>query len=208
MKTYKIHLIRHGVTDANQDGRYIGRTDLPLSPEGLTALLTLKDRYQYPGGVRFFTSPLARCRQTLEVLYPGCQAEAIDDLRECDFGDWEGKSIRDLKNDERFLQWMEGKTRDIPNGEGTEEFRARVCAAFEGIVSNLLHSGDTEAVICTHGGVITLLMQLYSLPRLDPKDCLAAPGQGFTLRVTPSIWMNEPLAEALCMIPWEKDTQD
>jgi alpha-ribazole phosphatase len=206
MKTYKIHLIRHGMTEANNDGRYIGRTDLPLSPEGLASLLQLKETYQYPGGVRFFTSPLTRCRQTLEVLYPGCKAEAVDGLAECDFGDWEGKNIRDLKNDERFLQWMEGKTRDIPNGEGTEAFRARVCEAFEGIVSDLLHSGDTEAVVCTHGGVITLLMQLYSLPRLDPKDCLAAAGQGFTLRVTPSIWMNEPLAEALCVIPWERES--
>lgn len=206
MKTYKIHLIRHGVTEANQDGRYIGRTDLPLSPEGFNALLALKEQYQYPGGVRFFTSPLMRCKQTLEVLYSGCQPTVVDGLRECDFGDWEGKSIRDLKNDERFLQWMEGKTRDIPNGEGTEAFRARVCEAFEGIVSDLLHSGDTEAVVCTHGGVITLLMQLYSLPRLDPKDCLAAAGQGFTLRVTPSIWMNEPLAEALCVIPWERES--
>ena len=205
MKTYKIHLIRHGTTEANQDGRYIGRTDLPLSPEGLSALLALKDQYQYPGGVRFFTSPLTRCKQTLEVLYPNCQPEVVDGLRECDFGDWEGKSIRDLKNDESFLQWMEGKTKKIPNGEDTEGFHTRVCAAFESIVSDLLHSGDTEAVICTHGGVITLLMQLYSLPRLDPKDCLAAAGQGFTLRVTPSIWMNEPLAEALCMIPWEKN---
>lgn len=208
MKTYKIHLLRHGVTEANRDGRYIGKTDLPLSPEGLGALLELKKKYQYPGGVRFFTSPLARCRQTLEVLYPGCQPEAVDDLRECDFGRWEGKTIRELKNDERFLQWIEGKTHEIPDGEDTESFRARVCAAFEGIVNDLVHSGDTEAVVCTHGGVITLIMQLYSLPRLDPKDCLAAPGNGFTLRITPSVWMNEPLAEALCMIPWEKEKQE
>ena len=204
MKTYKIHLIRHGITEANQDGRYIGRTDLPLSPEGLAALLALKEKYRYPGGVRFFTSPLARCRQTLEVLYPGCIPEVVDGLAECDFGDWEGKSIAQLKTDERFLRWMEGTDRTIPGGEDSEAFRARVCAAFEGVVSDLLHSGDTEAVICTHDGVITLLMQLYSLPRLQPKDCLAAAGQGFTLRVTPSVWMNEPLAEALCMIPWEK----
>ncbi len=207
MKTYKIHLLRHGMTAANNDGRYIGRTDLPLSPEGLAALLRLRDSHQYPGGVRFFTSPLARCRQTLEVLYPGCVAEPIDGLAECDFGDWEGKSIRELKADERFLQWMEGKTRAIPGGEDAEAFRARVCAAFEGIVNDLLHSGDTEAVVCTHGGVITLLMQLYSLPRLDPKDCLAAAGEGFTLRVTPSVWMSEPLAEALCVIPWEKPAE-
>ena len=205
MKTYKIHLIRHGITEANQDGRYIGRTDLPLSPEGLGALLALKEKYAYPGGVRFFTSPLTRCRQTLEVLYPGCQAECVEGLAECDFGDWEGKSLRDLKNDERFLRWMEGADHAIPGGEDSEQFRARVCGAFEDIVNGLIHSGDTEAVICTHGGVITMLMQIYGLPRLDPKDCLAAAGQGFTLRVTPSIWMSDPLAEALCMIPWERE---
>lgn len=203
MKTYKIHLIRHGMTEANADGRYIGRTDLPLSPEGLSALLELKENYRYPGGLRFFTSPLTRCRQTLEVLYPGCQPETVDGLAECDFGEWEGKNLQQLKNDERFLQWMEGRRQDIPGGEDSENFRQRVCEAFEGIVDSLIHSGDTEAVICTHGGVITLLMQLYSLPRLEPKECLAAAGQGFTLRVTPSIWMSEPLAEALCVIPWE-----
>ncbi len=205
MKTYKIHLLRHGMTEANATGRYIGRTDLPLSPEGLAALLELKKTYQYPGGVRFFTSPLLRCRQTLEVLYPDCQPEAVEGLSECDFGRWEGKSLQELKGDERFLRWMEGTDRTIPDGEDSEAFRARVCAAFEGVVNDLIHSGDTEAVICTHGGVITMIMQLYGLPRLDPKDCLAAAGQGFTLRVTPSIWMSEPLCEALCMIPWKKE---
>ena len=204
MKTYKVHLLRHGATQANEDGRYIGRTDLPLSPEGLAQLLALKEKYDYPDAVRFFVSPLTRCRQTLQVLYPHSEPTVVDGLAECDFGDWEGKSIRELKADEHFLQWMEGTARDIPNGENAEEFRARVCAAFEGIVNELIFSGDTEAVICTHGGVITMLMQLYSLPRLEPKECLAAAGQGFTLRITPSIWMNEPLAEALCIIPWEK----
>ena len=87
----------------------------------------------------------------------------------------------------------------------SEEFRARVCAAFESIVNNLIHHGDTEAVVCTHGGVITMLMQIYGLPKLEAKACIAAAGQGFTLRVTPSIWMSEPLAEVLCMIPWEKE---
>lgn len=205
MKTYTIHLLRHGITEANEQGRYIGRTDLPLSPGGLRDLLSLKETHEYPGGARFFTSPLTRCRQTLEVLYPGCRPETVDGLSECDFGEFENKSIRELKNDERFLQWMEGKVTAIPGGEDAETFRQRVCAAFEGIVNSLIRAGDTEAVICTHGGVITLLMQVYSLPRLDAKDCLAAAGQGFTLRVTPSIWMNQPLAEALCIIPWEKE---
>ena len=104
MKTYKIHLIRHGKTAANAEGLYIGRTDLPLSPEGLRELLDLKKDYQYPGAARFFTSPLARCQQTLEVLYPGCQPETVAGLAECDFGEWDGRPIRELKNDEGFLR--------------------------------------------------------------------------------------------------------
>lgn len=208
MQTYKIHLIRHGKTDANRQGRYIGRTDLPLSPEGLQELLSLQKTYTYPGGVRFFTSPLMRCRQTLEVLYPGTQAEVREGLAECDFGDWEGQSIVQLKNDPAFLSWMEGSSGEIPGGESTEEFHRRVTGAFEDLVQDLMRTGDTEAVVCTHGGVIMMLMMTYALPKLDMADCVAEPGNGFTLRITPSLWMREPVAEALCMIPWEESNGD
>ena len=126
MKTYKIHLLRHGMTAANREGRYIGRTDEPLSPEGLAALMALKDAYDYPGGLRFFTSPAARCRQTLAVLYPGCEPETVEGLAECDFGRWEGKSIAELKGDEQFLRWMEGTEKQIPGGESTEAFKAKI----------------------------------------------------------------------------------
>lgn len=206
MKTYKIHLIRHGKTTANSDGVYIGRTDLPLSPEGLQELLALKKDFEYPVAARFFSSPLTRCRQTLEVLYPGAKVETVGGLAECDFGEWENKSIVTLKNDARFLEWMEGTNGDIPGGESTQAFQRRVAAAFEEIVNSLLRSGDTEAVVCTHGGVIMMLMMAYALPKLDMSDCVANAGNGFTLRITPSIWMREPVAEALCMIPWEKKT--
>lgn len=57
MKTYKIHLIRHGQTEANAKGLYIGMTDLPLSPEGLAELLTLKREYTYPAPLVFSPAP-------------------------------------------------------------------------------------------------------------------------------------------------------
>ena len=68
-----------------------------------------------------------------------------------------------------------------------------------------MRSGDTEAVVCTHGGVIMLLMMAYALPKLEMSDCVAESGNGFTLRITPSVWMREPVAEALCMIPWKAE---
>ncbi|MBO5797766.1 MAG: histidine phosphatase family protein, partial [Clostridia bacterium] len=152
MKTYKIHLIRHGQTEANETGAYIGRTDLPLSPAGLTELLEMKKVYTYPFASRFYSSPLTRCKQTLQVLYPGCTPTEVEGLAECDFGEWENMRIAALKNREDFLQWISGvKGAEIPGGETAAAFQSRVTAAFEEIVSDLLHSGETEAVVCTHG---------------------------------------------------------
>ena len=158
MKSYKIHFIRHGRTEANEKGLYIGKTDLPLSPEGLGRLLQLKKEREYPPAARYFTSPLSRCRQTLEVLYPGCRQEVADGLAECDFGEWDGRSIAQLKTNTQFQRWMAGEKVDVPGGEDAAVFQQRVTKAFEGLVSQLMMAGDTDAVICTHGGVIMLLI--------------------------------------------------
>jgi alpha-ribazole phosphatase len=206
MKTYKIHLLRHGRTLANEEGVYIGSTDLPLSPAGLKELLEMKAHYTYPAATRFFTSPLMRCRQTLEVLYPHCAAQPVAGLAECHFGEWEGHSIAELKHREDFLLWMSGNhSAVIPGGETAEVFQKRVMAAFEDVVREVMRSGDTETVICTHGGVIMLIMAAYGLPRGDMKQWVTNSGSGFTLRITPSVWTREPVAEALCAIPWESE---
>ncbi len=201
MKSYKIHLIRHGQTEANEKGLYIGRTDLPLSPAGLAELLTLRTEGGYPGAARFFTSPLSRCRQTLEVLYPGCRQEIAEGLAECDFGEWDGCSVKELGRDERFQKWLSGERAEIPGGESAAVFQSRVTSAFESIVSDLLGKGDTEAVICTHGGVIMMLMAAYALPRAEMHQWTVDCGRGFTLRITPGLWMREPVAEAISVIP-------
>ena len=201
MKSYKIHLLRHGQTEANEKGLYIGRTDLPLSPRGLTELLEKKKAGGYPGAARFFTSPLSRCRQTLEVLYPGCRQEVVPGLQECDFGVWDGRSVSALKTDDGFQRWLAGTQAEIPGGESAAAFQQRVMEAFEGLVNGLLRSGDTEAVICTHGGVIMLLMAAYALPKGEMHQWTTNAGCGFTLRITPTLWMREPVAEAIATIP-------
>ena len=201
MKNYKIHLIRHGMTEANEQGLYIGKTDLPLSARGLRDLLDKKEEAIYPKATVFFCSPLSRCRQTLEVLYPGSQPTVMEGLAECDFGVWDGRRVDELKNDEQFGRWLAGDLQEIPGGEASEEFQARVMAAFETLVEYSMKNGDEEVVVCTHGGVIMLIMAAYALPRADMSAWGAEPGCGFTLRVTPSLWMREPVAEAIDYVP-------
>lgn len=82
MKTYRIHWIRHGMTKGTIQGRDIGVTDVPIAPEGIDRLNALRQRTHYPKATAYFTSPLRRCTQTLQILYPECSPLVVDDLRE------------------------------------------------------------------------------------------------------------------------------
>ena len=208
MKTYKIHLIRHGMTRANDEGLYIGQTDLPLSPDGFSQLLRMQESFVYPQARQFYCAPLTRCRQTLEVLYPNSQPTDVPGLTECFFGEWEGKSVTALKADPRFGAWIAGKSPEIPGGENAADFQKRVMEAFEALVIEVLKSRETETVVCVPGGVLMLIMTAYGLPRLSMREWAADSGCGFTLRITPELWMREPVAEALCAIPWAPDGAD
>ena len=96
MKSYTIHLIRHGICEGNLEGRYIGRTQSPLAQEGIQALLELKRKGIYPEAKKYYASPCVRCVDTLKVLYPTADPEVILELAECDFGDWENKKADGL----------------------------------------------------------------------------------------------------------------
>ena len=72
MKTFKLHLIRHGLTDANFKGIYAGSgTDLPLSEEGTRQLKQLREDFSYPQVPLVFVSPLLRARQTADLAGKG-----------------------------------------------------------------------------------------------------------------------------------------
>ena len=92
MKAYKIHLIRHGMTAGNKQGKYIGITNIPVLPEGLAELEKLKETHGYPEVKRVFCSPLLRCTQTAALLYPEHKIEAVDGFTERNFGVYEGKT--------------------------------------------------------------------------------------------------------------------
>lgn len=74
-------LIRHGQTEGNKSGKYIGVTDESLCVEGIEFLKTL----QYPEIDAVFVSPKKRCLQTAQILFPEHEAHVIPELAECDF---------------------------------------------------------------------------------------------------------------------------
>ena len=96
MKGYRISLIRHGRTEANDKGIYIGRTDYPLSQKGISELYNKLDEFEYPHVGKVYSSPLQRCTETAEILFPDSSVQIVENLIEMDFGDFEGKSADEL----------------------------------------------------------------------------------------------------------------
>ena len=124
-------LIRHGMTPGNEEHRYIGRTDEPLSQKGREQLLTLQKKGVYPAAACVAASPLERCRQTAELLYPGQAPCVFDQFREMDFGAFEGHNCEELKADVRYQAWIDSNgTLPFPQGESREQFQRRCVEGF------------------------------------------------------------------------------
>lgn len=202
MQSYLIHFIRHGAIADTLKGKYIGTTDVPLSEQGREALRELDSKYIYPGTQVVFTSPLKRCTETASIIYPQQNALVIDQLAECDFGEWENKTADELKGDKCFQDWLAGKPdAKPPKGESGAEFTERICLIFEQIVEGLMKTGNTEAVIITHGGVIMTLLSVYGLPQAKPFEWVMDNGFGYSVRINPMLWQRDKVAEVYRKIP-------
>ena len=158
----KILLIRHGTTQGNLDKRYAGRTDQPLCQVGIEKAKAIAP--ELPACDIVFSSPLIRCRQTAEILFPGSELNIVDDMVECDFGVFENRTADELSGDKRYTDWVDAGCKDpIPGGEDTDEFRARGYGAFLREVS-ALPDGFTAAFVI-HGGIIMAVLEHFALPK-------------------------------------------
>lgn len=201
MKTLRIHLIRHGATDANVLGQYIGsRTDTPLSPEGLSELRALKEDIDYPEIDCLYSSPLLRCRQTAAVLYPDTGVMLVENLKEYDFGAFEGKTAAELEANPDFINWAAGKLTAPPEGEDNSDFITRLCVGLNQIVLDMIEKGKSDAAVIMHGGAIMMLLGACAVPRHRPVEWTADPGRGYTLLITPSLYHKSGVVEAIDII--------
>ena len=104
MKSYQINFIRHGQTEANLQGAYIGVTDVHLSPKGREQLLKISDEQGYPRTEMLISSPLSRCLETCDAIFPSQNVTLNGAFSECNFGDWEGKTATQLAGEPKFCR--------------------------------------------------------------------------------------------------------
>jgi alpha-ribazole phosphatase len=169
--------IRHGLTLKNIKGAYIGWTDVPLSVEGRNRL-----QGDYPEADLVVSSDLMRCRETAEILYPGRSLSLDADLREMNFGDWEGKTYDMLKSRSVYRQWLDHPL-DVapPNGENYRAFGRRVKKGWMRAVSHFDDPGISHIVIVSHGGPVRMLLEQYGPNPRSFWEWKVDPGHGFTL---------------------------
>lgn len=169
----KVYLIRHGETELTKAHCYQGVTDTALSPDGKNKIE--KSAYE-PETV--YISPLLRCRETAEIMFPDAKLVEVSGLREMNFGDFEGKSWRDMENDAAYRAWLDGMCLgQCPNGESRAEFSKRVCSVFE----TLMHEAKEDVFIVAHGGTQMAVLERWGSPKRDYYDWCAKPGAGYVL---------------------------
>ena len=145
----QVWIMRHGETEWSKTGRHTGRTDLSLTDAGRASAQALAQRL---GGRKFalvLVSPLGRAQETCRLAGYGNVSQVTSDLREWDYGDYEGRSTADIRTERPgWYLWDEG----VPNGETIEQVGARVQRVIEEILGV---RGDIA--LFAHGHVLRIL---------------------------------------------------
>jgi alpha-ribazole phosphatase len=147
--------VRHARIAPRYAGRYVGRTDVPLEPHGLKQAEQLVALLRSRKPERCYCSPLVRARQTADVICDsiGLPVEVDEDLREIDFGRWEGRTFEEIAAlDSAAVGRWAALSDDFafPGGESVGGFFTRV-----GRAADRLAADPTRvALVVTHGGVI------------------------------------------------------
>lgn len=166
-KKHKIILVRHSETVWNEQLRYIGRTDMELSPLGKKHALMLAN-FLADVPLRFaYSSTMRRARETAALVAAG-RAQRIrlePELREIDFGEWEGLNFSEISSAYSDLAdiWVEDPfSVRIPGGEPIDEFVSRVREAWMRIRKEIIESGEPQpgekTIIITHAGCIKIIL--------------------------------------------------
>jgi probable phosphoglycerate mutase len=182
------HLLRHGQTEHTPERRFSGSSDLPLSrlgrAEARAAARSLEDR----GIDAIVCSPLRRCRETAaaaaDVL--GLSVEVDDDLRELDFGEWEGLTRDEAaaRNPLALRRFFGATDVRAPSGESIADVGKRVARARQRVLAQ--HAGETVLVVS----------------HVTPIKLLLAAGLGVGDDVVHRVFLE---AASLCTVAWSSD---
>ena len=125
--------MRHGITEYNKKGCFLGDTDAPLSKESHDSLVQMAEKIKSYNPDIVISSPAQRARSTAHYITNLKSIEIIDNLKELSFGDWEGMTSKEVNTNEKYIEDLKSwKNRNVDSnvrptgGESLGELETRV----------------------------------------------------------------------------------
>ncbi len=178
----EVILLRHSIAEGNAERRFLGRTDAPLTAEGIT--LAKERAREMPKVECVYVSPMTRAKETAAILWPDIPAAECAGLREVDFGMLENRTHGELAGDASYEAWLQaGGGEGYPGGESFFGFEERVREAFAGILKDAERKGKERIAIVTHGGVIMKIAVVYPAGKAAHETFCAANCGGYRMTI-------------------------
>jgi broad specificity phosphatase PhoE len=154
----RLVLVRHGETEWSRDRRHTGRTDLPLTERGIEEAAAARGALEEWSFARVLSSPLVRALETVRLAGLGERAETREELREWDYGEYEGLTTAQIHADRPgWLLWRDG----CPGGESPRDVGARADRVLAELAST-----DGDVAVFGHGHMLRVLTARWL--ELDP----------------------------------------
>ena len=183
-------LLRHGRTTANATGELAGRRPVELDDTGRRQAERAGERLRALPLAAVVTSPLVRCRATVELALPGVPVEVDEGLTECGYGDWEGRPLKELAKEPLWPVVQQHPSAAVfPNGEAMAAMSARAIAAIRRWDARVTQESGPDALwlACSHGDVIKAIVADAMGLHLDQfQRIVADPASISVIRYTPT----------------------
>jgi broad specificity phosphatase PhoE len=158
-------LVRHGETLHNVNRITQGWSDSELSERGREQVLRLAERLQQMQPTALYSSTLGRAMSTAQAIADatGLTIVPLDDLREMNYGRWEGRAFLDIRREDEdfYRRWIADEDCPCPEGESHADVRRRLERAFATVNSE-------RAVLVAHGTAIRIgATALLNLPLMS-----------------------------------------
>lgn len=159
---FQIWLFRHGATEWSESGQHTGSTDLPLLETGRERAEAIGHRLKGRPFALVLSSPMVRAVETCRFAGYGDQVQLTDDLKEWNYGDYEGRRTVDIQKERPgWLLWNDG----VPNGETAEQVGQRA----DKVIAQAAKAGGDVALFA-HGHILRVLCARWlDLPPTDGK---------------------------------------
>lgn len=168
-----LHLVRHGRTRYNVEGRLQGWSDSELTPDGLAAVRATAEHLRPLRLAAAYASPSGRTIATAtEILrhHPDVPLVTDPGLREFNFGDYEARPHTDLAavvdGVEMFREVFEGTFAGLPGGESGAAYLGRVAYAFRAIEQ--AHAAGGSVLVVSHGVTLMAYLTMVAEPPSRP----------------------------------------